>query len=107
MLLYNVTVKPDAEIAAEWLQWMQETHIPELLQTGLFTEARLCRLEDEEPDGPTFAIQYLCAGRADYETYLADWAPVMRERSTVRFGGRFVAFRTVLDVLEVQQAARF
>ena len=104
MILYNVTIKPNAEIATEWLQWMREEHLPELLQTGLFTEARLCRLEDAETaDGDTFATQYLCASRADYDSYIANWAPQMRTKIEARFGGRFVAFRSVLEVLEVQK----
>ena len=104
MILYNVTMKPNADIATEWLEWMRDEHMPDLLQTGLFTEARLCRLEDAETgDGDTFATQYFCASRADYDTYIADWAPQMRTKMEARFGGRFVAFRSVLEVLEVQK----
>lgn len=104
MFLYNVTVKPNPDIAAEWLRWMQEVHIPELLQTGLFREARLCRLEDiDAEDGDTFAAQYLFASREDYDLYIANWAPQMRAKTEARFGGRFMAFRSVLAVLDVQK----
>jgi hypothetical protein len=64
----------------------------------------LCRLEDTEAgDGDTFATQYFCASRADYDTYIHNWAPQMRTKAEARFGGRFVAFRSVLEVLEVQK----
>ena len=85
---------------------MQEVHIPELLQTGLFAEARLCRLEEAEvADGNTFAVQYLCSSREQYDSYMADWAPQLRAKTEARFGGRFVAFRSVLEVLQIQKPA--
>ena len=31
MYIYNVTVNIDESIAQEWLTWMQESHIPEML----------------------------------------------------------------------------
>jgi len=30
MILYNVTVSIDPEIAEEWLTWMREVHIPDV-----------------------------------------------------------------------------
>ena len=107
MFLYNVTTKPNVDIAPEWLQWIQEVHIPELLQTGLFTEARLCRLQEEEEslDGPTYAVQYLFESKARYDTYIRDWAPQMRAKTDARFRGQFVAFRSVLEVIQIHKAA--
>ena len=41
MLLYNVTVIIEDAAAEEWLQWMQEIHIPEVMATGKFVSNRL------------------------------------------------------------------
>ncbi len=38
MIIYNVTVKIDNDVVAEWLNWMQTVHIPDVMQTGYFTE---------------------------------------------------------------------
>ncbi|MBC7866805.1 MAG: DUF4286 family protein, partial [Gloeobacteraceae cyanobacterium ES-bin-316] len=37
MILYNVTIKITNAIAIDWLQWLQEVHIPEMTGTGYFT----------------------------------------------------------------------
>lgn len=104
MILYNVTVQTEPEIEAEWVKWMEEEHIPQLLATGLFEEARLCRMTGQgEDSAPTFAAQYLFASRAQYDAYINDFAPLMRQHGIDRFGGRFVAFRTVLEVLSVHK----
>jgi len=71
MILYNVTVKIDRAIDADWLQWMRERHIPEVMDTGIFTENKLYRLLDQdESEGITYAIQYACRSRADLATVL-------------------------------------
>ena len=36
MIIYNITIKVDWSIAEEWLKWMQEKHLPEILATGCF-----------------------------------------------------------------------
>ncbi|MFY8045434.1 MAG: DUF4286 family protein, partial [Chitinophagaceae bacterium] len=43
MFIYNVTVKIDPSIEADWIQWMKEEHIPEVLATGKFFESRFVR----------------------------------------------------------------
>ena len=39
MIIYNVTCNVENEILQEWLQWMLEIHIPDVMQTGFFLEA--------------------------------------------------------------------
>jgi hypothetical protein len=99
MIIYNVTVKVDHAITKDWVKWMKTEHIPELLKTGLFIDYRFCRLlEQDETDGPTYTIQYFCDSLEHYNTYLAEHASRMREKSQKKFGGRFIAFRTVMEV---------
>ena len=44
MLIYNVTVKVEPGIAADWLQWMRQEHIPEIMATGCFTHHQIVQL---------------------------------------------------------------
>ncbi len=107
MFIYNVSVKTDASIATAWERWMLHEHMPELLATGLFSECRLSRLADtdDEDDSPTYSAQYTCPSRAEYERYIAQHAAAMRQKGLDKFGGGFVAFRSVMDVLGVLKAA--
>ncbi len=100
MIVYNVTVMPNTAIAEDWLRWMREEHMPELMATGLFTGYRLSRLlEQEDLDGPTYSAQYFCPDQASYDAYIRDWAPAMREKGLARFGGQFTAFRSVMEIV--------
>jgi hypothetical protein len=100
MIIYNVTVKVESEFADEWITWMQEEHIPDLYTTGLFAGHRLCRLlEQDEADGVTFSAQYEFSDISKYNRYIDDFAQSMREKAFSRFGGKFVAFRSLMETV--------
>ena len=100
MIIYNVTIKVEAAIAKEWLQWMQEVHIPEVMQTGCFTDYKIVRLlEVDETEGPTYAIQYHAESKAIYNQYILKFASTLREKTNEKWGNRFIAFRSVMEVV--------
>jgi hypothetical protein len=98
MILYNVTVNIDHDVHDNWLKWMQEVHIPEVMQTGMFLEARISKILAEEEGGKSYAIQYLAKDMETYETYRDRFAPELQKAHTEKFAGKFVAFRTLLRV---------
>ncbi|XVJ66803.1 MAG: DUF4286 family protein [Lacibacter sp.] len=98
MIVYNVTIKVDWSIHDAWLQWMKEEHMPEMVQTGCFTQFQLLRLlEVEEEEGPTYAAQYVADSKADYNRYIETYATGMREKGLNKWGNRFIAFRSVMQ----------
>jgi len=100
MLIYNVTLKVENEIVDKWVQWMTKVHMPEVMQTGLFVDSKLCRLlEQDEVEGVTYVAQYFCEGVEQYNKYISQYSQEMREKGIQLFGGRFIAFRTIMEVL--------
>lgn len=98
--IYNVTVKVDAAAAEEWVTWMRQEHIPEVMATACFSSFRFLHLEGyDDEEGLTFAVQYLCPNEELFAIYQRDHAPVLQTRHKARYEGRFVAFRTILRVL--------
>ena len=99
MIVYNVTMKVDKDAAAEWLKWMKEEHMPSLMDTGLFTDKHLFRLlEQDESEGLTYVAQYFCNNLDNYNEYINTHAPRLREISFRRFGSKFIAFRSIMQV---------
>ena len=100
MIIYNVTVKVESPIAESWLAWLQQEHIPEILSTGCFTDARVLKLlETGEEEGITYTIQYTSESKASYNQYISKFAPFMRQKSFDKWGDRFIAFRSVMQVV--------
>lgn len=101
MILYNVTINIDDSVREEWLKWMTEKHIPEMLETGKFTEAKIVKvLIVEEMGGTTYSIQYLTESKEMLERYYEEDAPRMRQEGMQLFGDKMVAFRTELELLK-------
>ena len=100
MIIYNVTVKINPEIESEWLLWMKCHHIPDVLRTGSFLKCRILKLLIEETDGSTFAIQYDCESQDVLDHYRTHLSPALQKDHTARFLGKFVAFRTTLELIE-------
>jgi hypothetical protein len=97
-VIYNVTIKVNHIIAADWRQWMLQEHIPMLMKTGCFMDAAFYRLlEQDDTDGPTFCAQYFCAQKSDYERYLNDFAANMRAETQKLWGNNLVAFRSIME----------
>lgn len=98
MIIYNVTVKIEASAHDDWLQWMKETHIPDVMKTGCFAENKIMRMIDPPADrqGITYAIQYFCENVGTLRDYWEKHAPPLQAEHTERYEGKFVAFRTVL-----------
>ena len=101
MIIYNVTIKTDPSISEAWLRWMKEEHIPDVVATGCFTHARIMRLlEVDDSDGPTHAIQYFAESRALYNRYIQNFSDAMRKKATEKWGDKYVAFRSVMQVVD-------
>jgi hypothetical protein len=100
MIIYNVTIKVAEPIHEAWLQWLQQEHVPEVVGTGCFTHAVITRLlETDESEGPTYAVQYHSESKALYNRYVEKFAGVMRQKSFDKWGNQFIAFRSVMQIV--------
>lgn len=98
MLLYNVTVGIDKNAEQEWLHWMKTEHILDVLNTGMFTQAKIYKVLHETEEGTvSYSVQYFAETLNHIEKYLDQFAPALREESNKRFEGRQVTFRTLLE----------
>jgi hypothetical protein len=99
-VFYNVTVSLDPSIEQDWLQWMKEQHIPDVLATGMFLQSKILRVRGFEENGATYAIQYRLASLGDLDKYQSEFAPALQADHLNRYGEKAIAFRTVLEIIE-------
>lgn len=99
-LIYNVTINIDDSVHDEWLAWIKE-HIPQVLATGKFLEAKLTKvLIEEELGGQTYSIQYRVPNKAALQAYYTEDAERLRQDGLQRFADKMLAFRTELEVID-------
>lgn len=100
MYIYNVTLNIDESIHQEWLDWIKE-HIPQVLGTGHFSDAKLTRvLVEEEMGGVTYSVQYRAKTREDLDNYYKNHADRLRQDGLKRFADKVLAFRTELQIID-------
>jgi hypothetical protein len=101
MILYNVTCNVENPMSKEWLDWMKNVHIPEVMATGCFVEYKILRLlnHDSDDQGVNYAIQYTCDSEATLERYRAEFGPVLMAKTWERYGERVIAYRSVLEII--------
>lgn len=100
MIIYNVTINIDDSSHDEWLAWMQNIHIPEMLATNKFTEARILKvMVEEEMGGTTYSVQYVTKNEETLKKYYEEDASRLRQEGLKKFADKFVAFRTELKIL--------
>lgn len=103
MIIYNVTINIEDDAHDEWLSWMKDKHIPDMLATGKFTHAKMTKvLVEEEMGGTSYSVQYTCPDKSTLERYYQENADEMRADGQKRFTNKFVAFRTELEVISQQ-----
>ena len=99
-IIYNVTVSIDLAVEKEWVSWMKEKHIPDVMATGCFLESRFTKvLNDQDQGGASYSIQYLLANEADYQLYLNEFAARLQQEHALKYHGKFAAFRTMLQMV--------
>lgn len=101
MFIYNITNKVNTSIANEWLNWQKDEHIPEIMATGLFNEFKILQLLDQDDtDGVTYIIQFYTAIKKNYENYISNKAPILREKAFKKWGDKFISFRSLMKPVQ-------
>ncbi len=99
MLLYEVNLHLDADLAGAFEPWLR-AHMQEMLAFDGFTRAVRFELEPT-PGTLHWTVHYHVRDRAALQAYLDQHAAAMRTDGARRFGGRFTADRRILHAREI------
>jgi hypothetical protein len=100
MIIYNVTTNIHESVHDQWLKWMQEKHIPEILATQKFSSARIVKvLIEEEMGGITYSVQYVADNKEILERYYIEDEPRFHKEALELFADKMLSFRTELEVI--------
>ena len=98
MFLYNVTVGIDQDVEQEWLAWMKDEHIPDVLNTGMFLHHKMYKVLHDNADGSiSYSVQYFAESLDNVVHYLEQLAPPLIEKHKLKYGSKQVVFRTLLE----------
>lgn len=100
MILYNITMNVTQDIEQDFIAWMKSVHIPEVLETGIFSEHKFYRLLHDSEDGSTnYCIQYFTESIDQMMEYERKHATLLRSKTQERYKDKAIAFRTLLETI--------
>ena len=100
MIIYNVTLKIAKSVRVEWLEWMKNKHIPDVMKTNMFVSSQISRiLGEDETEATTYAIQYTCKDMKTLQEYQEKYALALQAEHSERYKDKYIAFRTLLEVI--------
>lgn len=100
MFIYNVTINIDDDVHQDWLTWMKQIHIPEVMKTGCFVDNQLLKVLYVEDEGHTYSVQYRFLEMPDIEKYQKEHAPRLQAETAKKFKDKYTAFRTLLQQVD-------
>lgn len=100
MFIYNVTVNIDDSAHTDWVKWMKEKHIPDVMKTGCFVDNQMLKVLFVDDTGHTYSTQYKFLEMTDIERYQREFAPALQAEHKALFGESYTAFRTVLQCID-------
>jgi len=100
MIIFNTTYCVPETVFEKWNGWVRGFHIPRMLETGYFSEPRLCKvLAEAEDAGDSYSLQF----QAENMDTLLSWNEKFGKESennfSREFGTEVLYFSTILEVL--------
>ena len=101
MIIYSVTIKISKDAETEWLKWMKEVHIPDVMQTGYFIDWKMKKLllPEDFNNECTFVVDYSAQSVDKYKLYYDKEAERLQTEHKLKFGGKYTATRAIYSLI--------
>lgn len=98
MYVFNVTTQVSHSVSEEWMQWLKEIQLPEIMLSKCFSDFQIYKLlGHDETQGLTFVIQFFVESKESYENFIQNYAEVFRQNSITKWGNEMPSFETLLQ----------
>lgn len=103
MVTYSVQIKIRYDLFDEYVAWLKNEHIKEMLAVPGFIEAELCTRKGGamESSSKDVQITYKLQNEEALKHYMSEYAMPMREKGLEKFSGQYSAHREIwLDTIK-------
>tara|TARA_Y100000766_G_C18874037_1_gene589809 strand:+ start:743 stop:1057 length:315 start_codon:yes stop_codon:yes gene_type:complete len=97
MIIYSITTAMEASIEKKWVEFMQKTQIPSIMNTGLFVDFRFVRIVPSQGVDLSYNLQLRCKGYTELNQFRSKNEPIMENLIKQNFEGKYASFQSVLD----------
>ena len=100
MLIYNTTYQVSDDVQQNFLIWIKECYIPQVLQFGYLSNPRLCRVLSHLDEGFSYTVQWEVESSALLHQWHIKQGSVLNQELIKIFKDKVVGFPTLLEVIE-------
>ncbi|MXV49385.1 DUF4286 family protein [Pedobacter sp. HMF7647] len=102
MFLYNITVIVDYDIESQWLTWINNEHLPAVMDLGFVTSNRLLKVLNSPNEGITYCIQFVFETHEAYESYVTLHEKNLMQAHADLFTNKHVLFTTLMEYINYE-----
>lgn len=101
MGIYEVSIRIKKSIEEDWLGWMKEVHMKEVVSSGYFTQYELFKviIPNAASDEVNYQIHYRFEKIEDYYEYAEKISPDLQRKHAEKFKENFSASRSILSLV--------
>ncbi len=101
MFIYSITAIVKKDVETEWIKWMKEVHIPNILHTGYFNNHKFykLRIPTNSSNEVTYLVHYECETLEHYLSYVEKDASTLQAEVNAKFLGKVTSARMVIEAI--------
>ena len=100
MIIQNTTTQIPWPIHAQWLRWMQNECIPEIMASGYFESFQFVKvLNIDDLEGPMYALQLYAVDMEAVNAFNLEMAATLAQKVQERWGESALSFTSLMEVI--------
>lgn len=100
MIILNTTYCVPETMFHKWNSWLREIYIPQMMETGYFTEPRVCKILNPAEDSEnSYSVQFSTENEENLLAWNEKFGEAFKNNFTITFGNEVLYFSTILEVL--------
>lgn len=100
MLVYNTTFQVDDDVHDNFLIWIKECYIPEVLKHGTLSAPRICRILSHRDEGSSYSLQWEVENSTLLHRWHLEQGARLNDELLKIFKDKVVGFPTLMEIVE-------
>ncbi|NDV46625.1 DUF4286 family protein [Paludibacter sp. 221] len=101
MLIFNTTYLVSDKSYGIWYKWLNEQHLPSMLESGFFSKPQVAKVLTNEPqEGTSYSVQFQIADMKSLELWNETYGESFLSSFSKQFGEDVLLFSTILELMQ-------
>lgn len=103
MLVYNTTFQVDTDVESNFIIWIKEVYIHEVLKAGMLSSPRLCKILSHLDEGSSFSLQWEVENSTILHRWHMEHGAKLNDQIQQLFKDKVIGFPTLMELMEVAE----